>query len=397
VEVGVVLEYRFVRGTDGGVYSRSAFSRGFWNRYLTVFDLVGVCARVEAVSSLDGYGRMDDDRVRVDPLPSYVGPAGFARRAPAASRVLRRLARQPCAVVLRVPSALSMIAARQLRSAGKPFAVEVVGDPLDVFARGGGVDHPLRGLFRFVFHRGQRALVRKAAAVGYVTRSTLQRRYPAASGAFATHYSSVELDEGWFGAQPPRPRGRRALVVTVASLAQAYKGVDILLQALRQVRLNGRNVTLRVIGDGKERANLQSQANALGIANAVEFSGELPHGEPIREALDAADAFVLASRTEGLPRAMIEAMARGVPCVGTKVGGIPELLPPEWLVERNDPEGLAARIASLLDDPERARQAGERNREVAREYRSEELAKRRTAMYRHLRAATEEWLARRGR
>ena len=86
------------------------------------------------------------------------------------------------------------------------------------------------------------------------------------------------------------------------------------------------------MGDGRHRAELESLARTSGISAATKFLGELPNGEAIREQLDQATLMVLPSRTEGLPRVIIEAMARAVPCVASNVGGIPELLDPRYLV-----------------------------------------------------------------
>lgn len=83
---------------------------------------------------------------------------------------------------------------------------------------------------------------------------------------------------------------------------------------------------LRFIGDGGYRSTLTKMASDQGIADRVKFLGWLAAGPAVRAELDRADLFVLPSRTEGLPRALVEAMARGLPCIGSTAGGIPELL-----------------------------------------------------------------------
>ena len=83
------------------------------------------------------------------------------------------------------------------------------------------------------------------------------------------------------------------------------------------------------------------------------FLGQLPAGEMVRAQLDKADLFILPSKTEGLPRALVEAMARALPCIGTTVGGIPELLPSEDLVPPGDVKALAETIEDVLRRPER--------------------------------------------
>jgi glycosyltransferase involved in cell wall biosynthesis len=144
-------------------------------------------------------------------------------------------------------------------------------------------------------------------------------------------------------------------------------------------------------GDGKHRPELQARAAALGLGNDVVFHGRLPAGERVRALLDQADAFVLPSRAEGLPRAMIEAMARALPCIGSTVGGIPELLPPEDLVPPGDAAALARKIREVLTDPERLAQMSARNVQKAKEYSEDVLRARRLAFYRQVREKTEAW------
>jgi glycosyltransferase involved in cell wall biosynthesis len=89
---------------------------------------------------------------------------------------------------------------------------------------------------------------------------------------------------------------------------------------------------------------------------------------------------------------MIEAMACGLPCIGSAVGGIPELLPAADLVSPGDAQALADKIIEVLNDPERMRAMSARNLEKAKEYRKDILDLRRREFYRHLRNQTEAWL-----
>jgi glycosyltransferase involved in cell wall biosynthesis len=119
----------------------------------------------------------------------------------------------------------------------------------------------------------------------------------------------------------------------------------------------------------------------------------LPAGQAVRDELDAADLFVLPSRTEGLPRAMIEAMARGLPSLGSTVGGIPELLPPEDMVPPGDVTALARKIREVIVTPNRMQAMSERNLAKAQEYHADILQKRRHEFYSRIRRVTEIWLA----
>src|SRR5207302_3928988 len=136
----------------------------------------------------------------------------------------------------------------------------------------------------------------------------------------------------------------------------------------------------------------EARAKALGLNGAVQFRGQVVSADAVRAELDRADLFVLPSRQEGLPRAMIEAMARGLPCIGSTVGGSPGLLPVEDLVPPGDASALTRKIHDVLGDPQRMARMSARNLEKAREYRKDVLSERRRVFYEHVKAETMAWL-----
>jgi glycosyltransferase involved in cell wall biosynthesis len=270
----------------------------------------------------------------------------------------------------------------------------VVADPYDVFARG-AVRHPLRPFFRWWFSRNLRLHCREAFAAAYVTAHALQRRYPPGAGAHAIHCSDVELPPAAIAERPRQAsaaNGRPRTLVMVGTLAQLYKAPDVLVDAVARCVQGKLNLRLAFVGDGKHRKELEARAAAEGLNGRVDFLGQLAAGEAVRAVLDRADLFVLPSRQEGLPRALVEAMARGLPCIGSTVGGIPELLAAEDLVPPNDVEALAGKIREVVSDPQRMASTSARNLEMARQYRQEVLDKRRSDFYRYVKNKTAEWL-----
>jgi glycosyltransferase involved in cell wall biosynthesis len=171
-----------------------------------------------------------------------------------------------------------------------------------------------------------------------------------------------------------------------------YKGPDMLIKAVKAL-LPVISPLVTIVGDGKHRSEMEELSRRLGVSENVKFLGELPSGQAVRDEMDKANLFVMPSRTEGLPRAMIEAMTRALPCIGTRVGGIPELLDDADLVDSEDVSGLAAKILEVAGDPERLSLMSTRNLRRVQEYRPEILTERRNEFYRFLRRTTEGWLS----
>lgn len=186
------------------------------------------------------------------------------------------------------------------------------------------------------------------------------------------------------------------LFVSVGRLVPV-KGFDILLKGFATADFSnrpacnavhstaGRPVFLAIIGDGDQRHALQSAVGDLGISERVKFTGKL---EDARVPLASADAFVLASRNEGMGRAFIEAMAAGLPVIGTAVGGIPSILKDGkngFLVPAENPGALARAMKKLAAHPELCKTTGNYAADfVYPEYDEETMIERLASLYRQV-------------
>jgi glycosyltransferase involved in cell wall biosynthesis len=155
------------------------------------------------------------------------------------------------------------------------------------------------------------------------------------------------------GAPPERIRreGNDFRFVTVGRLV-ALKNVRMQLEALAQLGATPRRVHLQVIGDGPERQTLQTHARDLGISDRVEFVG---FRQDIEALLAQADAFILTSRSEGIPISILEAMRSGLPVIATNVGGVPLLVEngrSGILTASEDVSALAAAMLTFATQPE---------------------------------------------
>jgi len=367
MRVLLTSEARFERTPDGMIWGPPAYGRALWTRYLDVFSTVLIVARVTDVpEACAGSVSASQPDVQFWPLPAYCGLPELVRNLHRLRTGVARAVRDSDAVIVRAPSPLAHLTARAAARAGRSFAAEVVGDPSQVFSPG-AFQHPLRAPIRYAATAMQRQLCRDATAVLYVTSHVLQRRYPTRGRMYAA--SDVMLDDQAFGGEdrcewnPPA----NFVLVTVGGLDQPYKGTSVLLRAVREARKNGAAVNLRIVGSGRLMRQYQQECETLGLSADVEFLGQQDRAG-VRDALDSAHLFVLPSLTEGLPRALLEAMARRLPAIATDVGGIPELLPPECLVPPRDAHALAERIQQLMSNEWGRRWLGERNRAHARKY-----------------------------
>jgi glycosyltransferase involved in cell wall biosynthesis len=384
----IVVESRYARTPDGAVWTPTAFHYRFFARYLSGFSAVEVVARIEEVAQVPAnWSRVDGEGVTTLRINPYQGLVQFLRQRSQVRQQLQPIITQPTALILRIPSPLISCIHGDLLRRRLPYAVEVIGDPWGVFAPG-VVSHPLRPLLRRYLTSQQRQQCRQAMAAAYVTEKFLQDHYPCPGRMFAC--SDVDLSEKAFvaTARSRQPvQGPRHLLM-LGSLEQLYKGPDVLLHAMALCRQRNLPLKATIAGDGRFRPAMQRLAGDLGLADAVTFAGHIPAGDAVRTLIDAADVFVMPSRTEGLPKALLEAMARALPCIASRVGGIPELLTPDALVEAGSAAALATALESRLTDAEWLLRQSQRNLEHARLYQEAHLAKQRSAFFAHVREGT---------
>lgn len=392
----VTLEQRFVKDEQGGVYANGIFNYTFFARYLDVFEEVAVFARVCGGGGCEPASyRADGPGVEFIEAPYFVGPVEYLKHRRAAQTAAAAAVSQADAFMLRVPGMMGTLIWKELRKRQLPYGVEVVGDPWEALATCGG-NRLLKPLLRVHAYGLMRRQCAKAAVAAYVTERTLQKRYP--PGDWSTCYSSVELpaeqvlDEAQLQQRLERLRepfdGKRPFrICHVGSMDALYKAQDTLIEAVAVCRKHGLNVQLDLAGDGRYRPVFEAKAAELGVAPWVNFLGMLSP-EAVRQAEDRADLFVLPSLTEGLPRVIIEAMARGLPCLASNVGGSGELLAAEYLFPVRNPQVLSEKIEWLLADYSRLQDAAAVNRLKALEFQSETLRLKRKECYEQLRNTT---------
>jgi len=207
--------------------------------------------------------------------------------------------------------------------------------------------------------------------------------------------AGVNLDR--FRYRDPIANGRDVRLLFVGRIVSC-KGLDTLVSALPLVLQRDCHVRLEVIGDGELRGEAESLARDLGVCDRVEFRGIRKH-DAVARAMRDADVLIVPSRRseageeEGSPVAPKEALATGLPVVATDIGGIPDIVPPEYrseLVTSDDATALAARIVELIDDRGAWRERARVGRAwVEREFDADKLIARLEGVYRAIRTQSD--------
>jgi colanic acid/amylovoran biosynthesis glycosyltransferase len=235
----------------------------------------------------------------------------------------------------------------------------VFGIPISMTIHGSGEFDDVAG-FRL---REKVAISQFVIAISYFGRSQLMRATP------ESQWGKIQICR--LGVEPHRylPRPFRSdpqpfelLCVGGMALPRSF---HLLVQAIAGLKSEGRNVVLRLVGDGPDRAALERLADELGVANRVTFEG-WRNQDQVREFFQRADLFVFSSFAEGIPVVLMEAMAMGIPCVASRIAGIPELIRDGldgFLAAASDDQAIVRAVARLMDDAELRRRMGEAARE----------------------------------
>ena len=380
----LVYEDKAALDREGNVYIGTAFSNSALECYFQHFDHVTMLVRRADISpddikKLSGMNKVITDRLSVVFLPnptanikSYFNPV---LRRKYKQIVLNEIKRDR-AVIVRVPSSSGTIAADYCHKLGKPFLAEAIGCPWDSLW-----NHSLKGkIMAPPTWRNMRRVMGNAPYSVYVTNKFLQHRYP--TRGITAAISDVELQPMNSSVLDARLKHIRKhtgrLKIATSGGLVPYKGQQFVIRALAVLKAQGNtNYEYHLAGSGDDET-LRSLAGDLGVAGQVVFEGRLAH-ERVFTWLDEMDLYIQPSLQDGLPRAVMEAMSRGLPALGAWTGGIPELLEAKYIFPRKDVSAIA-RMLSTISSEEMETMA-ERNFNHAKDYQKEVLDKRRYDFY----------------
>ena len=314
---------------DGNYYSQ-VINNTVFKRYLNHADYLKVAIRTELCDqnfNEKKTQKINTDKISIVSLPSLSDAKGFVFNRNTVREILEAELDTVDFAIVRLPSFIGVEAVKIVKRKKIPYLVEVVGCPWDSLWNYG-----LKGkLMAPYLTLSMKAQVKSAQFVIYVTNEFLQARYP--TKGESTNCSNVEISDVPQDVLERRIKriesnNDKLIIGTAAAVNVPYKGHQYIVEALAKLKNEGvDNFEYQMVGFG-DQTRLKGIIKENNVEDRVKFLGSMTH-EQVFEWLDTIDIYAQPSRQEGLPRALIEAMSRGVPSIGAHTGGIPELIIPE--------------------------------------------------------------------
>lgn len=386
------MKLLFVHGTklkkdkDGVVYTGGSYNQEIWNRYLTLTNDFSIISRMEpsiyeAEEAKNRFNYLDTDKINfieIEDNFSSIKSYFDIRKHIKINKIIKDEVFKSDCIIVRLPSTFGNIAIKFAKKFNKPYLVEVVGCAWDSLW-----SHSIKGkILSIPNYIAMKRSIINAPYVLYVTSEFLQKRYPTkginlgCSDVALPSLNEKILEQRIYKIKNMDSK-KTIIIGTIGAVNVIYKGQKYIIEAISKLNNEGYNFEYHLVGGG-DKSFLESVAKEYDILDKVKFHGSLPH-EEIFNWLDTIDIYIQPSMTEGLPRALIEAMSRGCPSIGSNVGGIPELISSDFIFKSKDINDLAKKLIKILNG-NMLREARE-NFNKSKEFESSVLNKKRNEFY----------------
>lgn len=356
------------RYKTGDYYTRS-YTDDILARYLRFGKNITLLMRVDEISDismLKGFSKMTLEELDVIKVPNIKTLKGLLRDRAKAKSIIRKAVSESDFIIVRLPSMIGRMAAKEAAKLGKPYFVEVVAHPFETLWNQGLKGKLLAHSESYQFKK----VVKNAPFTLYVTKNYLQSEYPAnglTAGISDVKLSEIRQDVLEERIEKINTHTGKYVLGTLGGINVRFKKPEYVILAIALLKAKGiTNFEYQLVGGG-DKTRLQNIARKAGVENQVKFLGSMPHSEVFKW-LKSIDLYMQPSLSEGLSRAIVEAFSLGLPCIGSDCGGNRELIPSDFMFDRkkNQPQQIAALLENL--SKEKLKQQAEINFEKAKEY-----------------------------
>lgn len=376
-----IHDHKFI-SLDGLYYSEGKFTTAVFSRYDAFNSDIYVISRIVTNSEGNKLNQIKNINVKFNSVKGIGFLSVFFRFFFINLKIIIKQFKTSQALIVRLPSFLGVFVLIVNLFFRKKYFIEFVGDPKEALITSKNKVGLLFKCFIYIFAALNRFFVKKADGVIYVTQYDLQQRYPTKKlQAYASNVE-VNIKPLDLGLNKYALKDEENIKIgLIGSFNNEYKGIDTALKSIHLLKKQDCIVQLHILGSGKLKNRYLRMAKELEIAGQVYFDGSLSGGDAVLNWLKDLDLYIQPSRTEGLPRALIEAMSTGLPCIATNVGGIPELLHEDDLVDKDSPITLAEKIFKAVESQDLRYQMGQRNYSRSLDYDSKQLNKTRSEFW----------------
>ncbi|RIN15136.1 glycosyltransferase [Mammaliicoccus vitulinus] len=364
---------------ENKIYSKVQFGQEFWDRYLNHIEQLSIVSRlyemnIEDSHNIPFYNLSSRNEIRF--LKAKFNGKIYNKTNQNFEKLsLSDLVTSHEKIIVRLPSTIGNYVAMEAIRQKKDFAVELVGDPWDAFIN---LKSIIGKMYAPIMYMKTKYIVKRAKQVLYVTDHYLQKRYKN-DGLNNTNASNVNIHmtNNEIG---KKRNDSNVINIGLIGYLSSYKGIDTAIKSLYLLNKNNEfTFNLNILGTG-EKAKYIKLAKKYEMSKNINIQ-TLPSGPPIYQWLDNMDVYIQPSKTEGLPRGLIEAMSRGLPAVGTNVGGIPELLESKFIIKKGDYKKLAVLVYEIISNDQLYIESSQENIEKASEYDYKVLNNKRLNFY----------------
>jgi len=370
-----ISQHRFIRDKLGRIFSTGAMDAEYFYKYLGVFDSVCVIGLLYDETEKNSMKHSSKTIEETEVITfSFVHSNSFQFYNPKVIKRLKSLINTKIEThdIIGCKTASGAGLANWIaRKSNKPYFIEVVGCAWDSLWNYG-----LKGkIIALPYFLMQKKIVWNAPFVIYVTNSFLQSRYKTKGKTAAISDVTIEgkTSNPWM--TRTKSFTEKIVIGTAGSVQSPYKGQRYVIEAISNLKNAGHgNYIYRLAGGGNCTA-LKQLAIKKGVANCIIFDGVIPHNK-MGTWYSSLDLYIQPSLTEGLPRALLEAMSYGLPSLGARVGGIPELLESSCLFRKRNPNEIERLLIELTSKD--LSKASQRNFLYSNQYSMSILKKKRT-------------------
>lgn len=344
----------------------------FFGKYVSFLMRLRILPSGESIK----YSQINSSNFSVIEIPNFKSLRHYLSNKAKAKRIIEAAVIEHDVIIIRMPSAAGTIAYHLARKNNKPVLIELVACVFDALW-----NYDWRGKMQAYYKRFiYRRMMMDAEHTIYVTNRFLQERYPTKGKSIGC--SDVELEQADDSILENRlkkilKRNGPIVLGTIAALDVPYKGQSDVIKAIGKLKEEGVLFIYKLVGQGDQRT-LKVAAERNDVQDLVEFKGSLPHSN-IFNFLEEIDVYIQPSKLEGLPRAVIEAMSRACPSLGSNIPGIRELIDKDCLFDAGKINQITKKL-KVINNYWLQEQAS-KNFEKAKEYQKEKLTSRREVFY----------------